>query len=469
MLRRHEQFYHQLLQIVDAFVLAGALWLAHFLRIHLSVFPVFDAIEVGPISNYLWLLVIIFPAGPLLLEFQGFYRLNYPQNGWTTVGRVIRAIFYLWLVLMAVIVFLRIPSESLSRGVFVLFLPLGILAIVARDFFFRWWYQSHGLSQTHRRSVLLCATPEQCRRWREQFQALPDRQLIIRGEFHLSSSMAEGIDRFVGKLHAENIEIVLFELDHSRLAEINQAIKACEAEGIEAWVTTDFITTTLARPQFDELLGRPLLVFRSTPDAAWQLLMKSCIDRTGALCVLLLISPLLLAIALAVFFTSGRPILFSQARSGRHGTPFRMYKFRTMITQAEQSQAELRAFNQMSGPVFKMTNDPRVTPLGHWLRKFSLDELPQLWNVLRGDMSLVGPRPLPVAETERFTDYAHRRRLSVKPGLTCLWQVAGRSNITDFSDWVRLDLEYIDHWSLWGDIRILFRTIPVVLFGKGAK
>jgi lipopolysaccharide/colanic/teichoic acid biosynthesis glycosyltransferase len=125
--------------------------------------------------------------------------------------------------------------------------------------------------------------------------------------------------------------------------------------------------------------------------------------------------------------------------------------------------------NEMSGPVFKVTNDPRVTPIGRWLRKFSIDEFPQLVNVLRGEMSLVGPRPLPLYEVARFDDVAHRRRLSVRPGLTCLWQVSGRNEVKDFRDWVRLDLQYIDHWSLWLDLRILIRTIPVVLLGRGAK
>ncbi len=140
-----------------------------------------------------------------------------------------------------------------------------------------------------------------------------------------------------------------------------------------------------------------------------------------------------------------------------------------MSSNAEQLKHELAAMNEMSGPVFKVTNDPRITPFGRFLRKFSLDELPQLFNVLRGEMSLVGPRPLPVDEVKRFNDLAHRRRLSVKPGLTCLWQISGRNKISDFRDWVRLDLQYIDTWSIWLDLIILLRTVPVVLLGTGAK
>jgi len=146
-----------------------------------------------------------------------------------------------------------------------------------------------------------------------------------------------------------------------------------------------------------------------------------------------------------------------------------MYKFRSMVTNAEQMKQELERLNEMSGPVFKVTDDPRVTKVGHLLRKFSLDEFPQLFNVLRFEMSLVGPRPLPVDEVRRFDDVSHRRRLSVRPGLTCIWQVSGRNDVKDFNDWVRMDLEYIDNWSLWLDMKILWRTIWVVLLGTGGR
>ncbi len=156
-------------------------------------------------------------------------------------------------------------------------------------------------------------------------------------------------------------------------------------------------------------------------------------------------------------------------RGGKHGKPFTMFKFRTMSTDAEMRRAEFLVFNQMSGPVFKVEKDPRVTRLGRFLRKTSIDELPQLLNVLRGEMSLVGPRPLPLYEVDKFETTAQRRRLSVPPGLTCLWQISGRNEIKDFTDWVRLDLKYIDNWSLWLDIKILLKTVPVVLLGFGAK
>jgi lipopolysaccharide/colanic/teichoic acid biosynthesis glycosyltransferase len=174
-------------------------------------------------------------------------------------------------------------------------------------------------------------------------------------------------------------------------------------------------------------------------------------------------------IALAIKLTSKGPVIFRQARGGKNGRPFSMFKFRTMRTDAEMQREELQRFNVMSGPVFKVENDPRVTAVGRFLRKTSLDELPQLFNVLLGDMSLVGPRPLPMYEVERIEATAHRRRLSMKPGITCLWQISGRNNVTSFDRWVALDLEYIDNWSPLLDVRILLKTIPVVLFGWGAK
>jgi lipopolysaccharide/colanic/teichoic acid biosynthesis glycosyltransferase len=180
-------------------------------------------------------------------------------------------------------------------------------------------------------------------------------------------------------------------------------------------------------------------------------------------------APFFLLFAILIKRSSHGPALFRQSRCGLRGEPFTMLKFRTMVSDAEQRQHELAALNEMSGPVFKVTNDPRVTDIGRFLRKYSIDEWPQLINVFRGEMSLVGPRPLPVDEVKRFDDLAHRRRLSVKPGLTCLWQISGRNTVRDFREWVRLDLEYIDNWSLWLDLKIIIRTIPVVLVGTGAK
>ena len=280
------------------------------------------------------------------------------------------------------------------------------------------------------------------------------------------------VQQIVNLLHDHSVFGVILSAKHTNFEQVEYVIRACELEGVEVWLIADFFSTQISRTSFDEMLGRPLLIFRTTPEASWQSVAKQLLDFFGALILagVLIVIPVHSAdcrwpsnsLRPARFF-SGNNAPASTARRSRS------YKFRTMATNAEQFKHELAAMNEMSGPVFKVTNDPRITPIGKWLRKYSLDELPQLFNVLRGEMSLVGPRPLPVDEVKRFDDLAHRRRLSVKPGLTCLWQVSGRNQISDFKEWVRLDLEYIDNWSIWLDLKILLRTIPVVLRGTGAK
>jgi exopolysaccharide biosynthesis polyprenyl glycosylphosphotransferase len=277
------------------------------------------------------------------------------------------------------------------------------------------------------------------------------------------------VEDLVSLLHEHSANGVVMTGKHTFFGQIEKAIQACELEGVEAWLLADFFNTQVSQTSFDDFNGRPMLVFRTTPEDSWQKVAKQTLDVMGAFVFLLAFSWLYLAIAILIKLTSPGPILFRQTRSGLNGRPFTMLKFRSMVTDAEQLKAELQALNEMEGPVFKVTNDPRITPIGRILRRFSLDELPQMINVLLGDMSLVGPRPLPVDEVQRFDDLAHRRRLSVKPGLTCLWQINGRNKVTNFKDWVRLDLEYIDNWSIWLDFKILFRTVPVVIMGTGAK
>jgi exopolysaccharide biosynthesis polyprenyl glycosylphosphotransferase len=196
-------------------------------------------------------------------------------------------------------------------------------------------------------------------------------------------------------------------------------------------------------------------------------LLKRVIDFVGSAIALIVLSPLMIGVAILLKFTSEGSIFFRQTRVGLNKRMFNMYKFRTMIPNAEEAQAELISMNEMSGPVFKIKNDPRLTPIGKFLRRTSIDELPQLFNVLRGDMSLVGPRPMAVRDFEGFNEDWQRLRFSVRPGITCLWQISGR-NLVPFQKWMELDMQYIEHWTLWLDLKILARTIPAVLKGTGA-
>ena len=200
---------------------------------------------------------------------------------------------------------------------------------------------------------------------------------------------------------------------------------------------------------------------------SWARAPKRAIDIVVSAILLLMLSPLLVVLAFGVRLTSGGPVIFAQTRCGLRGRPFRFYKFRSMVADADARKAELIHLNEVQGPAFKIANDPRITRLGHFLRKYSLDELPQLWNVLIGDMSLVGPRPPTPSEVSSYTR-RQAQRLSVIPGITGLWQVSGRNNITSFDRWVDLDLAYIERWSLWLDLRILARTVLVVLRAEGS-
>src|SRR2546423_6546349 len=322
-----------------------------------------------------------------------------------------------------------------------------------------------GQSQYTRR-FLLIGTAEETARIQREFDDKSVREIEVVAEIDLHQTT---IPQLVTILHELSVNGVIISTKHSYFEQVEEVIHACELEGVEAWLMADFFKTQISRTSFDDFHGHPVLVFRTTPEASWQGVMKQMLDFFGALLLLILFAIPLAIIGFLIKLSSPGPILFRQQRSGLNGRPFTIYKFRTMVTNAEQLKHELAAMNEMTGPVFKVSNDPRVTPIGRWLRRFSFDEWPQLYNVLRGEMSLVGPRPLPVDEVKRFNDLAHRRRLSVKPGLTCLWQISGRNQISDFRDWVRLDLEYIDNWSFWLDLKILWLTLPVVFTGAGAK
>jgi len=248
---------------------------------------------------------------------------------------------------------------------------------------------------------------------------------------------------------------------------VETIVRQCEEQGIIVRVRTEMSHLQVARSYVDELQGVPVVTIQSGPADSWQLIMKRVIDVAGSAALLVALAPLFAVVGWLIRKDSPGPVFFTQERIGFNKRPFRLIKFRTMVDGSDQQQHMLEHLNEVEGPVFKIKNDPRVTRVGRLLRRFSIDELPQLVNVLKGDMSLVGPRPLPLRDFDRFDTQWHKRRLSVKPGMTCLWQVNGRSNVT-FDHWVQMDLEYIDNWSLGLDMKILLKTIPAIMKGSGA-
>ena len=460
---RKQELNLQLHQIVDGILLVAAFWTAHVLRF--SATEWFDLTRpIGTFDQFRWLLFIIMPFGPILLEMHGYYAHPLQKTVWRSLNQMVQAAFWLGLLVGLCVIFFRL--EVPSRAVALLFLALATLFLTIRERITLIRRRTRAKSGRDREPVLLAGTCEDMAALRKTFS--PDQliEMDIVGEMDIQK---RPVAELVEALHKHSVSRVIFAGGHSHLNQLQEAIGACETEGVEVWLVADFIKTSIAKPTFDLMGTRPMLVFRTTPEVSWALIMKGMIDRLGALILLILGIPMLIAAAVGIRLTSPGPVIFRQQRSGKNGRPFTMYKFRTMNTNAEMLRGELEVHNQMSGPVFKVEKDPRVTSFGRWLRKTSIDELPQLINVLRGDMSLVGPRPLPLYEVEKFENSAQRRRLSVKPGLTCLWQISGRSNVTSFQEWVKLDLAYIDNWSIWLDIKILAKTVPAVLFGFGAK
>lgn len=244
-------------------------------------------------------------------------------------------------------------------------------------------------------------------------------------------------------------------------------VAMCEQQGIIVRYPSKLFDLKIAAPDDEEFDAHSFIAYKTGTMHGLPLFLKRTFDYVASIILLILFAPLLFIIALLIKITSPGPVFFVQQRIGLGKRKFNLYKFRTMVPNADKLQEKLEHLNEASGPVFKLRNDPRITRLGRFLRKTSLDELPQLLNVLMGDMSLVGPRPLPLRDYEGFSEDGHRRRFSVHPGLTCLWQVNGRSDLP-FAKWMELDMQYIDNWSFWLDFKILFKTIPSVLFRIGA-
>ena len=274
------------------------------------------------------------------------------------------------------------------------------------------------------------------------------------------------VSQLIEVLRGEVVDAVIFSVALSDLAAMEELFLACEDLGLDTLLAANLFPHLIAQAELEKLEELPLLRFTTVPHNQAALFFKRLFDLVSSALGLLVISPLLALTALLVKTTSEGPVFFRQERMGLNGRRFMCLKFRTMVANAEALKAELERLNEVDGPVFKIKKDPRITPLGRILRKTSVDELPQLFNVLKGDMSLVGPRPPIPSEVEKYERW-QRRRLSMRPGITCLWQISGRSQL-DFDTWMKLDLQYIDNWSITLDFNILLKTVPAVLSARGA-
>ncbi len=464
---RSEAFQTQALQLTDALLVWLAFWLGWETRdfVRLSMGLELEQSQARESIN--WVLYIAVPFTPLVLEKFGFYQHLRSKSSGRALVQLAQTMVVIALMIGMFAIFAKLlDTRRLVLGIgFILVFTL----LFVRDRIVAARLKQHCQRDSCKERVVIAGSGG------EMDELIAELDPEITGSWKIVEHFdleERSVDELFSLLKNQSVSRVIFAAKETGFDKVARAVEACELQGVEAWIAASFIRTQIARPVFDAVGNKPMLVLRSTPELSWELLCKDFFDRLGAATVILLSSPLWLVAMVGIRLQSpGAPVFFSQMRAGRYGQPFKMWKFRTMVANAEEllDQIKKEHGNQMEGPVFKLDGDPRIFPFGALLRKWSIDELPQLLNVVRGDMSLVGPRPLPLYEVEAFCDISHRRRLSVKPGITCEWQAGGRNKITSFEEWVKMDLRYIDNWSLWLDFTILLRTIPAVIFGRGAK
>ncbi len=467
MLRRSFRFQAELAAFLDAALICGTLLAAlvtHKLLAWLfpDTFAIFDMFW----SNS-WLYVLVVPVWSFVLDFSGIYR----QFLGLSPGRVIQRITQAGLLSFAVLLGLLyvLQLHMVPRTILGIHCLYSIVAISLRALYI----QPFLMRLEPRRRLLLAGHPSEAESIRD-WLCHPDyaRFFDIVGFLPPAGvpppdgfASPGTLDDFSTVLHSSVIDAVILLPRGISFSQVSTWLRQCETEGTEAWLLSDFLRTSIAEVSLDELAGEPMLLFSTTAKSLWALMVKRLLDIALSALAILILSPLWLGIMITIRITSPGPVFFAQRRSTLRGREFNMFKFRTMVLNAEAIRQELDQHNEVTGPVFKMKDDPRITPFGRWLRRYSLDELPQLWNVLKGDMSIVGPRPPIPAEVKKYENW-QRRRLSMRSGCTCLWQIGGRNHLS-FDEWMRLDLKYIDTWSLGLDFQIMFKTIGTIFRGTG--
>lgn len=482
MLKEQARAVARLVWLADLTLTSAAFLLAFYIRDRILPLIWPDQFPTGlfPVERYLTILPIVLVIWSLLLFSHHTYHSHRTVSIFEEAKTTIR-IVGTGVILLATVAWFA-PLRQLSRSWFVIFGVLAAVFLLVEKMFVRQiarWVRERGFNY---RTILIVGTGRQAREvaslilshryWGYKIIGFISDGHRLPGEWSRYRVLGDlsdlkGILSGDSSLPLEPIDDVLFALTRRKLESVEHLFLLCEDLGIRTRVAVNFFPESEARVELEELDGIPFVSYSRVPTNELQMMMKRLLD-VGLAGLLMAISlPVTGLAALAIKMTSSGGVLYTQRRVGLNGRVFTLYKFRTMIADAHEKRHEVEHLNEMGGPVFKARTDPRVTPVGRILRRFSLDELPQLWNVLRGDMSMVGPRP-PIPEEVNLYERWQRRRLSMKPGLTCLWQVSGRNEV-DFDRWVELDLQYIDNWSPLLDFKIMLRTIPAVLSGRGAS
>ncbi len=468
MLKRHSRIVDAALRIFDLLVLAVALPAAHDLR-DVLVGQGYGALHPAPYYFPLFAVTALcWFVTSWMFQVYDVYRTR-PMS--VEVSRIARAMAFSALVIGAGGYFAK--QADLSRLFIGLHVALSSVLLIANRIALRNFARMVRQRGYNTRRFAVVGTGELAEDVVRGMTEHPEWGLQFAG-YVLESGKAPGsrgpvlghLGRLGELLEHNVLDEVIFAVSRDHLDFIQPAVKLCEEQGVEVKICLNFFQAGIGRMSMDEVSGLPALAFSTTPTDEVALVLKRAFDIAVSAVMLLLVAPLFGAVAVAIRVDSPGPVFFRQRRVGLHGREFVFYKFRSMCVDAEAKLESLRQFNEVTGPVFKMRRDPRVTRVGHILRRTSIDELPQFWNVFKGEMSVVGPRPPTLDEVRKYKPW-QRRRLSMKPGITCTWQVSGRSNI-DFDRWMQLDLAYIDNWSLWNDVQICVKTIPAVLTSRGA-
>ena len=484
MVREKEAFLIRLMKLSDAAVIGLSFVGAFYFTLALKKYLGLRALSFAPstdlrglaffLKNHILLVVVTIPAWISLMSVDSVYANFRTKPLIEILWRILRTGSIALLVLGSAVFLMKM--ELTSRMYILVFFTTAFWCIAIEkalwkkflDYSFRQGYNLVNLLivGTGNRAQEFIKIVNEHANWGLHIAGLIDDDPKLLGRKVLEYEVLGRIRDIPRIVRNTVVDRIIFVVPRAWLNRIEEAIDFCEREGIQAAVSVDLYKPKLAMLHQSNFAGIPLIVFLTGAANEWQLLFKRIVDITLSLFLLVFLLPLLLFTIAGIKLTSRGPVLFRQVRCGRYGRKFTVYKFRSMVVGAEMRKKALLQKNEMDGPVFKMKRDPSVTPFGRFMRKFSIDELPQLINVIKGDMSLVGPRPPLPAEVELYESWK-RRRLSMKPGITCIWQVSGRNKV-DFSKWMEMDLQYIDQFSLWLDFRILVRTFFVVLTGYGA-
>ncbi|MCA9654958.1 MAG: sugar transferase [Myxococcales bacterium] len=484
MWRQQSVFFRQTLIVYDVLVSAAAFFAALFLRQQLAEstgllgwladrVPWFDMGTLGELGPYYQLLLLLLPLWGVSMAWSrsNDFRVSYGTLAWRYARAVVAGLL---LLLTAVFLFkLYFVSRSfvgmMALAQWMALLLGRVLLMETIKVLRRRGSDGHRvvIVGANDRGVAFANSLKSQSPWNIKimgFVSVPGESGHAKARPHLGyvGSLASLLDR-------QPVDEVVFAVTGRQPEIIRDAMASCEVRGVDVLLNLPSTVPSKGTMQIANISGfdYPLLNLRRTPTSEAKLALKRILDLTGAIVGLLIAGPVMLAAAAAIRITDPGPVLFRQVRAGRNGRKFTMLKFRSMVMDAEKRKAELMHLNEMDGPVFKIKRDPRITAVGRFIRKTSIDELPQLLNILMGDMSLVGPRPALPSEVEQYKPW-QRRRMSVKPGLTGMWQVSGRNQI-DFEEWMQMDLDYIDNWSLWLDIKIILKTIPAVVLRSGAS